>query len=322
MNKLALRDEAFQARLSSFLQTKAHLCPEKLRYLKHAVFVLRDNCGQEYILKGIKQRASVQQQLDFQVAYPDPNIVRFVHFPNGELFLYEYGYYWLLMPYREGLSLQFANKQDREMAVEVLRNFHLAARGINVADPVIRSPLVYKWEKRLHRFSKTRFLFEAAGKDSLAREIIDTTASLLERLRKDIDWYTMEKTAVDRRSWTHGDVASHNFLRTNSGTVNVIDFDLLSMAPESYDWIQLGQRFLPYVNHDIKQLCSHLFLKKEEEIEFILRSVATPVDLIREWLLFSRRKRSWKQLSEYVSNLEEKWKQRVKFVKDVEIVLT
>ncbi|QTM99943.1 phosphotransferase [Sediminibacillus dalangtanensis] len=322
MNKLALRDEAFQARLSSFLQKRALLCPEKLRFLKHAVFVLRDDSGQKYILKGIKQRASVQQQLDFQTVYPDSDIVRFVHFPNGEFFLYEYGYHWLLMPYREGQSLQFANKQDRETAVEVLRNFHLAARGIKVADPVIRPPLVYKWENRLHRFSKTRFLFEAAGKDSLASEIIDTTASLLERLRKDIDWYTMEKTAVDRRSWTHGDVASHNFLRTNSSAVNIIDFDLLSLAPESYDWIQLGQRFLPYVNHDIKQLCSSLFSEKEEEIDFILRSVGTPVDLIREWLLFSRRKPSWNQLFDYVSHLEEKWKQRVKFVKDVEIVLT
>ncbi len=322
MNKPELRDEAFKARLSSFLQKRANLYLKKVSFLKNSVFAIRDEHGREYILKGIRQIASVQQQLDFQVAYAASGIVRFVHFPNGELFLYEYGYYWLLMPHRAGKSLHFADKQDREMAVEALRNFHSAARGINVSDPVIRPPLLYKWENRLQKFSKTRVLFDNVGKGSLAREIIDRTTALLEQLRKDVDWYAIEKKAVDLHCWTHGDVASHNFLRTKSETVEVIDFDLLSLAPESYDWIQIGQRFLSYINYDVNQLCRNVFPENEEELRFILQGVGIPVDLLREWLLFLRKQPSRQQVSDFMDDLEDKWEKRVKFVKEVQIVLT
>ncbi|WP_053219046.1 phosphotransferase [Virgibacillus senegalensis] len=323
MNKPIFGDEAFQARLSSFLETRAKLCTHKMKYLKHAVYLVEDYTGKRYILKGMKQNESVRQQLDFQYAYSDSDIIKFVHFPNGELFLYHYDYSWLLMPFQEGKTLYFGEEQERRAAVRALKNFHLRAKGIKVTDPLIRPPLLFKWEHRLDKFRKTLVVFEAFGKDSLAKEIIKLTDRQLHYLQEKVDWYALEKTAVDQLSWTHGDVASHNFLKSKSGEIYLLDFDLLSLAPVSYDWIQLGQRFLPYIGCDIPQLSSHIELARDgDELAFMLRSIALPSDLIREWLIFYRTKPTSNQLYDYLIKMEGKWEQRVQFVKEVDIVLT
>lgn len=61
----------------------------------------------------------------------------------------------------------------------------------------------------------------------------------------------------------HGDVAHHNFLRDKNGKLHLIDFDLISIGPPSFDYLQYANRILPSIDWSLGKLGS---LKEIENI--------------------------------------------------------
>ncbi|SDK40480.1 phosphotransferase [Sediminibacillus albus] len=322
MNKTDLGDDAFKDRLSSFLQAKAGLSLISLTHIKHAVFIAQSPSADKYIIKGIKSKKLVIQQAEFFEEFTENSLIRFVPFPNRELFLYGFGMYWVIFPYQPGNPLAFANNTDRQLAVTALREFHDNARGIMLSNLVLRPPLHVKWESRLKTFSQTLGDFQQIGYGKLGKDIVEVTLGMMAHFSSG-DWITLEEEAVSKSSWTHGDVASHNFLRHNRRNKTfIIDLDMLALAPEVYDWIQLGQRFLPYLENNAERLLASMPDLLDSQIALFLRATAIPADLIREWLLIYNQRIADSQLvKEHLTGLEYQWEQRLKFVKDIEGML-
>ncbi|WP_170287601.1 phosphotransferase [Aquibacillus halophilus] len=319
MNRKQFRDDSNKNRLCSFLYNQGGLTVNKLSPIKDNVFYLKSD-NDEYILKNNKFSSSIEQQWNFfeKLTFNQSN--KFTCFPNGSQIIEGFGVFWTLSPYISGQSLQYRLHSDREDALITLRKFHKEATDIKIENPKIKTPIYVKWYNRLEKLHQTRHIMEQFGFLYLYEDILRTTKSRLKVLAN-LDWHSIEKKSVVNWTWTHGDVASHNFLRDNSNIVHLIDFDLLSMSPQIYDHIQLGQRFLPYVNWSLDRLLSYSVYDEQLDFSLWLYGITVPSDIIREWWHFTSRNHSNNKFIWYLNRLSEDWKHRVQFVEEVDIML-
>ncbi len=226
---------------------------------------------------------------------------------------------WGLFEWLKGTHLHFDQKQDRTQARKLIHEFHASAEGIS-GPLLLRNPLYMKWERRIDQFETTYKDFLSSGKRFLFHEIHEISRQTLEEF-KQLDWGKIEQDAWERKSWLHGDVAHHNFIRSQDGKVKLIDFDLLQMGPELYDDIQLGQRFLPYTNHSLGEITKCFQATKWKTAW--MKGLLVPSDLLREWLYAHRRYQRQKQkLAGHLDWLDSSWGERKKFVEKVQHMLT
>jgi thiamine kinase-like enzyme len=81
----------------------------------------------------------------------------------------------------------------------------------------------------------------------------------------------------------HGDVAHHNFLRNKAGNLQLIDFDLISIGPNSLDYLQYANRILPYMDWSFNQLSQMKQIQSFLNEKAFLYALAFPADIFREW---------------------------------------
>ncbi|WP_226037025.1 phosphotransferase [Aquibacillus saliphilus] len=320
VNRKDLRDDSNQSRLYSFLYNKGGLTVSRLSSLKDNVFYLKNENGNEYVLKSNKFSSSIEQQWNFFIEHEFDFSNKFIYFPSGCKVLSGFGSYWTLSPYINGNLLQFNKDRDRHDALITLRKFHKSATGVKIENPQMKSPIYLKGYNRLGKLYQTKHLMEQLGFLRLYEDIVQTTKS---RLRKfsEFDWHKIEKKAVDNWTWIHGDVASHNFMRDNDNRVHLIDFDLLSLSPQLYDYIQLGQRFLPHVDWNLSRLLNYFVYQEQQDIEIWLYAITIPADVIREWWHFTIKNRSNEQFIKFLDRLAADWEQRRQFVHEVDTML-
>src|SRR5699024_11066097 len=109
-----------------------------------------------------------------------------------------------------------------------------------------------------------------------------------------------EKDAIIIGDCVQGVVSSHNFIQ-NEQTF-MIDYDLLRCGSQRYDYIQLGQRFLPHINCDIGDLLAYEMVS-ERDVRKWLSAIIIPSDVIREWLFFLSQGSS--PVKQYLSQMEK-----------------
>jgi len=81
----------------------------------------------------------------------------------------------------------------------------------------------------------------------------------------------------------HGDVAHHNFLRDTMGKLYLIDFDLISIGPNSLDFLQYANRILPFIDWSFARLQHFPYIDRFLQDEGFLFALAYPADIFREW---------------------------------------
>ncbi|MDC3412449.1 aminoglycoside phosphotransferase family protein [Aquibacillus sp. 3ASR75-11] len=318
VNKGGLRDGTNVGRLSSFLYTHGGLQVEQIDSIKKGVYYVKQRNGAAYILKQYKSLAIIEQQWKLFDEISTTTIVPFTSFPNQGRILYGDHYYWTLAPYVPGKSLTFSDEKDRRDAVQYLDKFHTETKGISIYSPLLKQPLYEKLEHRLQKWKRTKRIFEKYGYDHLYSELNVLYELLLDRFTK-LNWNKIEQNAIDQWMWTHGDVASHNFRRDANNMIRLIDFDLLSLSPHLYDWIQLGQRFLPFLDWKLDRLEAY-FSEINIPKDAWLLGIAIPSDIIREWWHFLQQNHH-KKIEQYLMKLQKTWEKRKIFVDDVNSVL-
>ncbi|WP_186576286.1 phosphotransferase [Aquibacillus kalidii] len=305
-------------RLSSFLWTEAGVNTNWIKPIKTTVFLIQTNAGSKYILKGKKTKEIIDQQWAFFEQYQDRKVIQYSRFPNNKKVIEGFGYYWTWTPYMKGEALNYDSSVDREDAFNSLQHFHDCAKGIKVDDPLLLKPPLYmKGITRLSKLDKTKSIFEKNGFSELYSDLNSLIQNQLE-IFTNLDWYQIEKNAVDNNSWIHGDVAAHNFIRTDEQEIYLIDLDLLTLAPPIYDYIQLGQRFLPFLNWDINQLLKYAHTDNEESLKTWLLGISVPTDLVREWWLFLKRQSSNEEINRYLKQFSYEVSKRIQFVDELE----
>ncbi|GAB3802051.1 phosphotransferase [Virgibacillus kimchii] len=310
-NELIQRDEIIN-RLSSFLFKEGKLKVKKLAAIKSHVLLMETQNNRKYILKKHINKKILLQQWGFFKMIGNEYIVPFHPFPNGREFLTYNNHYYTIAPYIEGKKLNYQSAGDRRSAVDTLKQFHENASNIHMKNPVERKQFLIKWHERFQAFKQTESLFYKYGFGHLYADIVQTTTFYFQFLSQ-FPWQHLEKNAKRKGTWIHGDVASHNFIRTPQQTI-MIDFDLLHRTPQLYDFIQLGQRFLPYEKWEIDELIGYNMVP-EEHLKMWAYAMALPSDVFREWLYFLRKKPA--SVFNYLNQLDNEWVHRRYFFKSI-----
>jgi len=309
------RDEMI-TRLSSFLFKEGELRITKISGIKAHVLLIETKDSHKYILKKHTNRAVLMQQWNFFKVISNGLVIPFHPFPNGREYLTYKNHYYTIAPYIHGKKLNYKHADDRKSAVNTLKHFHEKAKNIYMKGHVERKHFLEKWHHRFQAFKQTEPLFRKHGYKYLFADIVHTTDLQLNRLAQ-FPWHHLEKNARRKGTWVHGDVASHNFIRSTQKTF-LIDFDLLHCTTQLYDLIQLGQRFLPYENWEIDELTKYNMVQ-EEQIKIWTYAVAVPSDLFREWLYFLKKKPA--SVANYLISLDQSWVNRRYFFKSIEKVI-
>ncbi|MCT2537976.1 aminoglycoside phosphotransferase family protein [Aquibacillus koreensis] len=320
MNSNKFRDDSILNRLASFLYHEGGLIVTQVKQIKDRVFKVWTNEGESLILKGKPSLTGLVQQWDFFQEIESAFICKFTPFPNGKRMLHGLGFYWVITPFIEGEQMCFDKPEDRHDVLEVLKLFHKDAEGIELPNPILRQPLYARWNGRIEKLEKMRPLMQQLGYHAFYKDLLYMTHHKLNRF-KAIDWHLFEADAVEKLKWIHGDVASHNFIRGINGKVYMIDFDLLSLSPPIYEYIQLGQRFLPSLTWDVSSLMSYCIWEDEQMIQTWLLGITVPSDLIRDLWYFINGNRNVKEIDSYLDRLTNSWYHRLEFVEHVEEML-
>jgi len=315
VNNFKQRDEIYIHRLSSFFYDEGELEIRKITPVKKHVFYIETGSEAAFILKRHQKRDRIEQQWCFFERMQKMLFVPFRKYPNGKKFLVAGNDYWTIAPFIKGRKLHYKNEEDRKTAVETLHYFHNKAKHIYVSRPMKKDLFLVRWEDRLNTFKKTAFLFKDNGFEMLYKDILQTMALHLQ-LAARLSWEKDEKKARLKGEWVHGDVASHNFIQ-NEQTF-MIDFDLLRCGSQLYDYIQLGQRFLPHINWDIGDLLAYDMVS-ERDVRKWLSAIIIPSDVIREWLFFLSQGSS--PVKQYLSQMEKTWSKRQFFLKNAKSML-
>ncbi|MCA0982620.1 phosphotransferase [Halobacillus yeomjeoni] len=276
--------------------------------------------GMPKILKGYTRSQILLHQIEFFKSWENAGTIAAQPLPFKENIYTKskLGCEWGLFEWVDGRHGRFENKNDRQSAIQVLKEFHDQTKGIDVLS-VPKDPLYIKWEKRLEQFSATRDVFVDYGKYRLYKELDTFMKKRLESFSRH-PWGEVEEKAWEQKEWLHGDVAHHNFLIDDSGRIKLIDFDLLHRGPHLYDDIQMGQRFLPHVEHRPDDLFKGF--KYVEERKIWLKGLLVPADILREWLYGYRRcLRGEGTFAYYLRRTEKSWAGRQKFVRFTENML-
>ncbi|WP_112181469.1 MULTISPECIES: aminoglycoside phosphotransferase family protein [Paraliobacillus] len=314
------RDDSAKSRLASFLLEEGDLKIISIKIIKYPIFKIKTETNQLYIIKGYKQFSIIDKQWDFFSKVSQSFITKFIAFPNKRLFLEGFGYYWAMQPYLHAKKLDYHEEIDRQAALETLSDFHEVTRGIRMDTELKSTKIIGKWFRRLEKWRQTKQALINTGNASLYSEVEKV---MLER----IDLYhlenipKLESNDASLLTWNHGDVASHNFLRDNRNRIYMIDFDLLASAPPLYDYIQLCQRFLPYIDHSLDQLYTYIHTYSLKEWRLLLIGVTVPTDLIREWWYYMTRPHTEAEIKAYIEQFSMSWQERKKFVDQVDTML-
>ncbi|WP_317935168.1 phosphotransferase [Sporosarcina aquimarina] len=174
-------------------------------------------------------------------------------------------------------SVDFSKQADRRASIVALEALHATQTVVKWEDVTFlrRYPLLDKWEMRLERFQNNLPIIE----NYLQKDAIQL-----------IEWYSEQalnrlQTASAREvphTILHGDVVHHNLLKTEEGTVFLIDFDLACVGNPD---IEIGlwlHRVLPNVGYNAAGLFS-----EEPRLQVLgpqaIAMMQYPNELLREW---------------------------------------
>lgn len=313
MTKIQLdRDDKFHHRLSSFLYREGQLAVKKIVVIKPHVFFIQTINDNLLLLKAHRQEGSVLQQWSFfdGINFKKTHAVPFKVFPNERKSIKCSRFVWTLSPYVAGERVTYHSDEERQRVVAVLQKFHKYATGITIK-PINKRPVITdRWNKRLNLFKKTEYIFIENGFENLYLDIVQLTERYFRHLTR-FPWTNYEKEAEMGGAWIHGDVASHNFIKKKDKEIYLIDFDLLASKPQIYDFIQLGQRFLPYINWNLDKLMSYEMVTSGNLRSWLI-GILFPSDVIREWM-YAISHTSQIDIQNYLREMELSWVKRKRF---------
>lgn len=92
---------------------------------------------------------------------------------------------------------------------------------------------------------------------------------------------------------------------------------MLQSTNQLYDFIQLGQRFLPYIDWNLEHLLDYQMVHHSQTASW-LSAIVIPSDILREWLYFSRETTSSFRIENYLLKMSENWKNRKELIRNVQ----
>lgn len=277
-------DDLITNRLLNILKKSVPFKVNEIKQIrKHVYFVKTDH--KPYILKGY----SSLQRLYLQEAFTESL--------KAEGFHHSYSYYriletpiyfnqkyfgWIeyIEPHRDRFSYQ--SSSDRKEGIRLLNRFHRTTKRLAKSYEMMlpRINLYEKWYERSSRFQKHIPLLRHYLKDQMINELMEWSKISLEGLKNEnLNFGNDDLQPVI----LHGDVAHHNYLKSKSGNLYLIDFDLISIGNEGSDLLQYANRIFPFINWSMHELSKYEHINKYLNNRAFLLALMYPTDIFREW---------------------------------------
>jgi thiamine kinase-like enzyme len=283
-------DDDYFDRLLSYFQSQFHERILQMVPIRKSVIYLRTDKN-TYVIKGYHTNSRLRLQEAFTATLKKEGFTKtylFLTSPVREQLFFE-GTYFGCMEYipPNKAVFSFHSHKNRQEGIELLELFHQTTASIEARYRTLlpKGHLIEKWTERLNVFSNNLPYLGYFINDQFIVEMIDWANWSLEGLENNRSFFLKEPSLI-----LHGDVAHHNFLRDSDGQLNLIDFDLISIGPASFDYLQYANRILPYIDWSFDRLSSLSQIKKYLHEAAFLYALAYPADIFREWNRMIREK--------------------------------
>lgn len=258
--------------------------------IRKSVFLLKTEKN-TYILKGYHIYSRLRLQEAFTATLRKEGFYKtylFVTPPVKEQLFFE-GLHWGCMEYIEPNKhpFSFHSQKNRQDGMELLEQFHQVTSFFEARYRTLlpNGYLPEKWNERFAIFLRNLPFLRYFINESILSEMVSWANWSLKGMEQNRFFFLKEPFVI-----LHGDVAHHNFLRDKAGNLQIIDFDLISIGPNSLDYLQYVNRILPYMEWSLKKLSHMKQIQTFLNEKAFLYALAFPADIFREWNRIIREK--------------------------------
>ncbi|MGJ7920570.1 phosphotransferase [Neobacillus sp. LXY-4] len=275
-------DDLVNNRLLSILNKSVPFSIKKIKKIRGSVFLLETGF-KTFILKGFSSLPRLQVQEAFTSSLKSEGFVNsysFYRFTEDPIYFNKkyYGLIEYIEPHRERFS--YLTAADRLEGLNLLHTFHLTTKRISKKYERIlpQFNLYEKWVERKKLFTINSSIIKNYLPKEMMNELLEWGNDSLNGIKNETLRIEDEPPVI-----LHGDVAHHNYLRSTSGRLFLIDFDLISIGPESIDLLQYANRILPFINWSFTQLSEYPLFDQYLQNRTFLFALMYPSDIFREW---------------------------------------
>ena len=283
-------DDDYLDRLLSYFQAQFYESIIRLIPMRKSVLLLKTDKN-TYIIKGYHTNSRLRLQEAFTATLKKEGFKKtylFLTSPVREQLFFE-GTYFGCMEYipPNKTVFSFHSHKNRQEGIELLEQFHQITALFEARYRTLlpKGHLIEKWTERLNVFSNNLPFLGYFINEPFISEMLSWAKWSLEGMENNLAFFQKEPNVI-----LHGDVAHHNFLRDIHGQLHLIDFDLISIGPASFDYLQYANRILPYIDWSFERLARINQFKKYLHEEAFLFALAFPADIFREWNRLIREK--------------------------------
>lgn len=219
------------------------------------VFFVRTNRGM-WVVKGYRDKAKAEWVTNLSHLLRERGFYHTVHYVSdrqGRTIHSHAGKAFTVMKAINGREANNASLFDVKKSAAALARFHQAAQGFPTPEGLstFKPSIMEKWEVRLGQFQQILDKVNHREQQNriaqtirvMAKEVKQDAEQVLHQLYKIPLFSEMDKSIVDG-TLAHRDVASHNFLISQSGSCYLIDLDTVDFDIQLVDLVQLMGRML------------------------------------------------------------------------------
>jgi hypothetical protein len=310
-------------RLLSYFKQQFHEPIIKMEQIRDSVYFVKTKT-KKYVVKGYSKYKKLRLQETFTRTLHQEgfnktyqylqDITKEPLFFEGESF----GCMEYLSPHHKNFT--FDSHKYRKEGLELLEEFHrITASCVTRYQTLLPySDMLEKWSERLKSFKKYYSKITYFLNEQTVNELMDWAEWSLNGMKENESFFFKKPYVI-----LHGDVAHHNFLRDTTGTLNLIDFDLIHIGPSCIDYLQYANRILPAIDWSMDKLSQYRQIGEFTTEKAFIYALAFPTDIFREWNRIMREKRYTKHYySDYVIDLTlEQFHLRRKFVEELKTLI-
>ncbi|WLR49995.1 phosphotransferase [Bacillus tianshenii] len=317
------RDDFFRNRL--FLSELTGFEVDEVQIVRPYVIKLYCKEG-SYMIKGFPSHTRLHSQIALTNALKETaftHTYQFIPFANGKLHIQLNDKDWAMTPFiKHGHSFLYSKSRDRNDGAALLRAFHHALADVpsEVKQQFPKFLLLEKWSERYTTFYQYAHLFAAYLGKQVVHELLQWGYWSMAALQG-TKLPQLERKAQDNGYLIHGDTAEHNFIRSVSGKLYLIDFDLAAIAPSEYDFLQYANRILPHLEWSLTALSKNSSFPQVASEKWFIAALVYPTDLFREWNRSIRGKGSKKKIKQLQQWTLKEYHARKLFVEEIQAMI-
>ncbi len=280
------RDDFNRNRLFFRLTHETELQIQSYSKIKQNLFKIHTDEG-IYILKGYHEYGNLDSIIQFSCLLHKNGFRRgamYQEFSDGRYVLEEQGLFWVLTYFiPSSRRFTYLKEEDRVDGLLALREFHHYSKQLipELTCDIPSETTVQKWGNRLELFEQYAPFLEKWFNPGVISEILYYSHFSLDALSAN---FTDSEDVV-----LHGDIASHNLIRSTDNIVYLIDYDLLSVGNAEWDYVQYASRILPFLKWNRTRFKMHSFLEENfKDHPWFWVALSFPMDILREGNRFSQ----------------------------------